>query len=106
MIGIVLLCSCIGPVDSAFKIHGVAPNNTSCEIITLRNSNNEVIDNENVTGEFTKTIVVGGWNQEEYNIKALCNGKEVKVIRGVTGSIDNWKVPVELGNITTESNIK
>ena len=96
---LVQLSGCIGTLDSAFIVHGYAPEQMKCEVKTIRAKSGEVINRKQVAGEFTNTVVIGGWDTSQIDVVAECDGKTSKKVEDVAPA-KYWESPLELGDIS------
>jgi hypothetical protein len=86
--------------DSAFRIHGVAPQDGSCIVNVVDKERDSIYESYAVVGEFTETVIVGGgWNTPTFTVAAECSGVAVKSVENVTPNKENYERPIELGII-------
>lgn len=89
-----LLCAC----DSAFRVTGVAPQ-AGCVVKAIDEETLSVFEEFSVSGAFTETVIVGGIWLPEFTVQAECAGHVVKVVHDVEPDIENYRHPVDLGNL-------
>jgi hypothetical protein len=93
------LTGCIGTLDTAFRVHGHAPEQMKCEVKTIRAETGEVIYRKLVSGEFINTVVIGGLDTSQIDVVAECDGKTLKKVEDVAPA-KYWESPLELGDIS------
>lgn len=92
-----LLSACLGTMNSAFKVHGVAPQ-SGCVLTAFSTETNRK-EEWHVAGDFTETIIAGSWSPAPYDVSLTCGGVVKKTLNGVRPSYDKWLHPVELGTV-------
>ncbi len=85
--------------DTAFRVRGIAPEQPGCSVTIIDESSGEEYESFNVKGEFIETIVVGGVFIPSFTASASCGGRNVKSVKDIRLTNENYDNPVELGNI-------
>lgn len=101
---IVIIClflfegCCILPGDGAFRVTGAISNQKTCEIVLCKNNGEEIIRSEEISGNFTTTLIVGGC-RKEYVLKCICDEELLKEVQITYGKDAVYYPPYNIGNI-------
>ena len=92
----IVVASCIGTIDSVFRVSGTAPVDSDC-ILTIYDLDAKAINRKiNVSGEFIETITAGGYFPGPYEIQLVCVGKIVKSVKRVSPGFDSYENPINI----------
>jgi hypothetical protein len=81
---VVLVCGCVGTIDTLHSVKGEAPAVRDCEITVTESHSSRVIEKERVSGAFSVTYMASGPFPPKVDVAAYCNGVKVKEMKGIS----------------------